>query len=205
VVQAMEKDGGSSFKCADSSAWRKDCLCGTTSDFMTAGAKHGQIPAVPKGFVRVMKLGKINERRLNLLSGRAPSTSATPDGRLKAADDRWAQYIYCGDATTVPDTSDWTPLCVDFAAKMKLKKVGGAQRIYSLRPQPAQITKQASNANHSVEELLQQHPWLKLTLDDFSFTRSLQVLVPVVDPTYTVSELQDMPIPTMKRHFETVR
>ena len=181
MVQAMEKDGGSSFKCADSSAWRKDCLCGTTSDFMTAGAKHGQIPAVPKGFVRVMKLCKINER-----------------GRLKAADDRNVQYIYCGDATTVPDTMYWTPLCVDFAAKMKLKKVGGAQRIDSLRPQP-------SSANHSVEELLQQHPWLKLTLDDFSFTRSLRVLVPVVDPTYTVSELHDMPIPTMKRHFETVR
>jgi hypothetical protein len=173
VVQAMEKDGGSSFKCADSSAWRKDCLCGTTSDFMTAGAKHGQIPAVPKGFVRVVK-------------------------RMRLKQDRNVQYIYCGDATTVPDTSDWTPLCVDFAAKMKLKKVGGAQRIYSLRPQP-------SNANHSVEELLQQHPWLKLTLDDFSFTRSLRVLVPVVDPTYTVSELHDMPIPTMKRHFETVR
>jgi hypothetical protein len=166
----MEKDGGSSFKCQDSSAWRKDCYCGTASDFMTAGQSHGQIPAVPKGFFRFVR-----------------------------GNDRSAQYAYCGDATTVPDTQEWTPLCEEFKAKMKPKAAGGSQRIDRMR---------ASSAGHgkfSVEELMQQHPRLKLTLDDFNFTVSLQVLVAVVAPTYTATELHDMPIPTMKGHFETVR
>jgi hypothetical protein len=99
----------------------------------------------------------------------------------------------------VPDTQEWTPLCEEFKAKMKPKAAGGSQRIDRMR---------ASSAGHgkfSVEELMQQHPRLKLTLDDFNFTVSLQVLVAVVAPTYTATELHDMPIPTMKGHFETVR
>ena len=181
----MEKDGGSSFKCQDSSAWRKDCYCGTASDFMTAGQSHGQIPAVPKGFFRFVTLRKID----------TPSTR----GQLISGNDRSAQYAYCGDATTVPDTQEWTPLCEEFKAKMKPKAAGGSQRIDRMR---------ASSAGHgkfSVEELMQQHPRLKLTLDDFNFTVSLQVLVAVVAPTYTAIELHDMPISTMKGHFETVR
>jgi hypothetical protein len=181
AVQAMEMDGGISFKCADSSAWRKDCTCGTASDFMTAGQSHGKIPAVPKGFVRFVKLIKINKPK-------------NTDREY-----RNVNYLYCGDAdaVTVPDTMDWTPLCVEFTAKVASTGTkGGAQRIYALRPSP-------SCKVLTVEKFLQQHPRLTLTLDDFSFTQSVRALVAVADPTYTVDELTN--IPTMRKLYETVR
>ena len=63
-VQAEKKDGGSSFMCAESSAWRTDFKCSeSASDFMTAGEHFGEvIPAVPKGFVRWLQLSNINEQ-----------------------------------------------------------------------------------------------------------------------------------------------
>jgi hypothetical protein len=127
----MEKDGGCSFKCANSKAWRTDYTCGTVSDFMAGGESHGQIvPAVPKGFVRVVRSLPI--------------------------------YIYCGDATTVPDTSLWTPHCDEFAAKLERRTDGGGVRLYSLRPRP-------SAKGKSVAELKEQYPWLNLNPADFCF------------------------------------
>jgi hypothetical protein len=159
AVQAMEKDGGSRFKCADSSAWRKDCTCGTASDFMTAGEKYGygQIPAVTKGFVRLVFLTKINE----------PSARA----QYRSSKDRIANYIYCGDATTVPDTKHWTPHCAEFTAAMARSGGGNKRSLHSVRAQP-------NGKSNSVEECLELYPLLKgagVTLDDFSFTRSPSV------------------------------
>jgi hypothetical protein len=115
-VQAMLKDGGISFKCVQSKAWRTDYECDESpSDFMTAGEHFGQlIPAVPKGFVRWTQLGKINERSM-----RDPKS------------DRKVYYIYCGDANSVPDTAGWAPFGDEMAAAMKGKR--GSQRIGSLR------------------------------------------------------------------------
>ena len=82
VVQAKKKAGGRSFMCAESSAWRKDSKCSeSASDFMTAGERFGEVvPAVPKGFVRWVQLGKMNE----------------PDERKRSNDVRAVYYIYCG-------------------------------------------------------------------------------------------------------------
>ena len=160
AVQAMEMDGGISFKCADSSAWRKDCTCGTASDFMTAGEKYGygQIPAVTKGFVRLVFLTKINE----------PSARA----QYRSSKDRNAKYIYCSDATTVPDTKYWTPHCAEFTAAMARSGGGNKRSLHSVRAQPN------GKGRNSVEECLELYPLLKgagVTLDDFSFTRSPSV------------------------------
>jgi hypothetical protein len=147
-VQAMLEDGGYSFKCVQSSAWRKDSECYEgPSDFMTAGERYGLIPAVPKGFVRWVQLSNIN----------------APSARKHAAD-RKVHYIYCGDANVVPDTAGWEPFDGKLAAAMKDKQ--GSQRISSLRPR--------TQAGHmSVERWLREYPLLKsagVTLDDFSFT-----------------------------------
>ena len=133
--QAIEKDGGCSFKCADSKEWRTDYTCGTISDFMAAGESHEQIPAVPKGFVRVVR--------------------SLP------------QYIYCGDSTTVPDTSLWTPHCDELVAKLEKRADGGGVRIYAPQPRP-------SAPGASVAELKQRHPWLKLNPADFCFAYTIR-------------------------------
>lgn len=143
--QAMKVDGGRSFKCADSKEWRKDYTCGTISDFMTAGDSHGTIPAVPQGFVRFVKL----HRHKGLRQGKA-------------------HYLYCGEdtptATTVPDTSKWTPCCDEFVAKMEptLRTLGGGVKIRMLHARE-------NEPGGSVEYLKKRHPWLKLDWDDFSF------------------------------------
>jgi hypothetical protein len=145
-VQAMLKDGGISFKCVQSKAWRTDYECDESpSDFMTAGEHFGQlIPAVPKGFVRWTQLGKINK---------SARTSKS---------DRRVYYIYCGDANSVPDTAGWAPFGDEMAAAMEGKR--GSQRIGSLR----------TGAGHpSVEKCLEENPLLVsagVSQSDFSFS-----------------------------------
>ena len=140
----MEKDGGCSFKCADSKEWRTDYTCGTISDFMAAGESHEQIPAVPKGFVRVVRV-------------LPPNSNAQSRSRRFP---RSPIYIYCGDDTTVLDTRRWTPHSDRFAAQLES---------YSLAAlHDAKGT--------SLEELVKQHPWLKLNQCDFSF------IVPQAEP-----------------------
>jgi hypothetical protein len=147
-VQAKQKDGGRSFMCAQSSAWRKDSTCSESpSDFMTSGEQvEGAIPAVPKGFVRLVQLRRINE----------PSTRKG----LKSVD-RDIFYIYCGDRVTVPDTAGWEPFGEQMAAAMANE--WGSQRIYSVRRTTIAF-------RLSVEKLKMQNPVLAgLKLDNFSF------------------------------------
>ena len=154
-VQAEKKDGGSSFMCAESSAWRPDSKCSeSASDFMTAGEHFGEvIPAVPKGFVRWVQLFNINEQeRRNYLGG---------------ATDRKAYYIYCGEGDTVPDTRGWQPFGGQLAAAMADRR--GSQRIQSRLPQPKAWRRSAL----SVAGILEENPVLVsagVTLDDFSFS-----------------------------------
>jgi len=146
-VQAMKKDGGRSFKCADSKEWRTDYTCGTVSDFMAAGESHGPIPAVPKGFVRVVKLSNLDS---------------------SAVTKRVPQYVYCGNGTTAPDTSKWTPHCDEFAAKMeKAGAHGGGEKLRKKEAVP-------SEKKGSVEELASRHPELELDLEDFMFAPDLE-------------------------------
>ena len=116
-MQATKKDGGRSFMCAESSAWRTDSKCSESpSDFMTAGERFGEvIPAVPKGFVRWVQLPRINET----------------DERKRGKNDRKVCYIYCGEGDTVPDTRGWEPFGAQLAAAMADR--WGQQRIRFLR------------------------------------------------------------------------
>jgi hypothetical protein len=145
--QAMKLDGGLSFKCADSSAWRSDSTCGTASDFMTAGDSHGTIPAVPQGFVRFVKLH--SHKGMLQCQGKA-------------------HYLYCGDDTTIPDTSKWTPLCDEFVAKMApaLRSLGGGVKFRMLH---ARNIEPGGSLEYLKRRLQALPAWLKLTLDDFNF------------------------------------
>jgi hypothetical protein len=153
-VQAEKKDGGSSFMCAESSAWRTDSKCSeSASDFMTAGEHFGEvIPAVPKGFVRWLQLSNINEQERHKYLG--------------GATDRNVCYIYCGEGDTVPDTRGWQPFGGQLAAAMADRR--GSQRIWCLHPQvdrPSRL---------SAARILEENPVLVsagVTLDDFSFSR----------------------------------
>ena len=149
----MLEDGGISFKCVQSTAWRKDSECHGPSDFMTAGEHFStaqqQIPAVPKGFVRWVQLNNIN----------------APSERKLKKDDRKVHYIFCGDANVVPDTAGWAPFGEEFKAAMADKR--GSQRISSMRQ-----TQSAPN-RLSVETCLKENPLLKsagVTLEHFNFT-----------------------------------
>ena len=167
-MQAKQKDGGRSFMCAQSSAWRTDSTCSESpSDFMTAG-DHSEgvhvVPAVPKGFVRWVQLYHIDEpeRRIVRLSAQC----AFP-AQCASKADRRVFYIYCGDGVTVPDTAGWEPLGEQMWQAMADKL--GSQRILSLRPAASDLSKL------SVERVLEENPVLVsagVTLDDFSFTIS---------------------------------
>ena len=151
-VQAEKKDGGRSFMCAESSAWRTDSKCSESpSDFMTAGEHFGEaIPAVPKGFVRWVQLFNINERNRR--------------NYFRAVEDRKAYYIYCGQGDTVPDTRGWQPFGGQLAAAMADRR--GSQRIERLLPQATRP---------SVASILEENPVLVsegVTLDDFSFSKA---------------------------------
>jgi hypothetical protein len=182
-VQAMLKDGGISFKCVQSSAWRTDSKCyESPSDFMTAGEHFStaqqQIPAVPKGFVRWVQLNNIN----------------APSERKLKKDDRRVHYIFCGDANVVPDTAGWAPFGEEFKAAMADKR--GSQRISSMR------SPQSAPNRLSVETCLKENPLLKsagVTLEHFNFSRwkgfggaTLSSTVPTASPaprpSYTFSQ-----------------
>jgi hypothetical protein len=181
-VQAWLEDGGISFKCVQSSAWRKDSECHEgPSDFMTAGehfcTAQQQIPAVPKGFVRWVQLFNINE-----LSAR------------KATTDRNVHYIFCGDANVVPDTAGWAPFGEEFKAAMADKQ--GSQRISSMRPP------QSAPKRMSVQRCLKENPLLEsagVTLEHFDFSRwkgfggatlssTVSTASPAPRPSYTFSQ-----------------
>ena len=185
-MQAMLKDGGVSFKCVQSSAWRKDSKSPGPSDFMTAGEHFGQlIPAVPKGFVRWVQLRKINE----------------PDAHKHAYTDRTVCYIYCGDANVVPDTAGWEPFDGKLAAAMKDKQ--GSQRISSLRPR--------TQAGHmSVERWLREYPLLKsagVTLDDFNFSIAKQSSTAQLAPSQaaapTAEQASPVPVQPLSSSLES--
>jgi hypothetical protein len=93
----LAKDGGGSFKCLESAAWRQDSMCGAApSDFMTTGESDAgcTIPPVPMGFVRWQQLRRIHE----------------PEQRKELVSrDRDVYYIYCGGHERAPSTSGWTP------------------------------------------------------------------------------------------------
>jgi hypothetical protein len=112
-VQAMLKDGGLSFECAQSSAWRKDSECHEPSDFMTAGERFGQlVPAVPQGFVRLVQLRKVNDRHVQLKAKRKVLTVNGTISTTSGGDrDRDLFYVYCGEGGVVPDTAGWDPAC----------------------------------------------------------------------------------------------
>jgi hypothetical protein len=140
---------------------------------MTAGEHYGQIPPVPKGFVRWVHLRKINE----------------PDARkLTANNDRDVHYIYCGDANVVPDTAGWAPFDGKLAEAMADKR--GVVKISAMRP-PIQA------GQMSVQRCLQENPLLVsagVTLDDFDFSRwkgfggaTLPSTVPTASPAPTPS------------------
>ena len=149
-----KKDGGRSFMCAESSAWRTDSKCSeSASDFMTAGEHFGEvIPAVPKGFVRWVQLLRINEL----------------DKRKRGKDDRKVYYIYCGEGDIVPDTRGWEPFGAQLAAAMADRC--GSQRIQSLcHPQLL-----------SVKRILEENPVLEsagVTLDNFGFSWANNLLI----------------------------
>jgi hypothetical protein len=186
-VQAMLKDGGVSFKCVQSSAWRKDSKSPGPSDFMTAGEHFGQlIPAVPKGFVRWVQLRKINE----------------PDAHKHAYTDRTVCYIYCGDANVVPDTAGWAPFDGKLAAAMRDKQ--GSQRIVCMRPPPSAPTLM------SVERCLQENPLLKsagVTLDDFNFSIAKQSSTAQLAPSQaaapTAEQASPVPVQPLSSSLES--
>lgn len=154
----MAKDGGCSFKCADSSAWRQDWQCGNSSDFMATGERHGQIPTVPKGFVRFVKLQMINNPVKRKRSWRQRKETSGAD--------RFVTYLYCGDASTVADTTGWTPHCEAFAAARQRARGTSRSLQRGRRGNPCHV--------NSVEGCLERYPLLKeagVTLNDFSFSR----------------------------------
>jgi hypothetical protein len=163
-VQAKEKDGGTSFTCAESKPWRKDFKCfESPSDFMTTGEHHGRISAIPKGFVRVVHLRKIDE-----LDAR----------KLLTTTDRDVYYFYCGDADGAPDTAGWQPFGEQMAAA--LEKDGRRLRI---------LGSPLTNQKNSVFECLKQYPVLGdigVTLEDFCFSKTRSETHP--NETLDVSE-----------------
>ena len=181
VVGDMQakKDGGRSFMCAESSAWRTDSKCSeSASDFMTAGERFGEvIPAVPKGFVRWVQLDRINR----------------PNKRKHLKDERKVYYIYCGEGDTVPDTRGWEPFGAQLAAAMADRR--GSQRILALRTNKPSLL--------SVKSILKENPVLVsagVTLDDFGFKSAKSASTPtVVSPEAVVSAVQqpspELPVP----------
>ena len=166
------KDGGRSFMCAESSAWRTDSKCSeSASDFMTAGEHRGEvIPAVPKGFVRWVQLDRINEL----------------DKRKPGNDGRTVCYIYCGEGDTVPDTRGWEPFGAQLAAAMADRC--GSQRIQSLC-HPKLL---------SVKRILEENPVLVsagVTLDDFSFKYAKSASTPTVASPEAVASAVQQPSP----------
>jgi hypothetical protein len=120
---------------------------------MTVGQQYGSIPPVPKGFVRMVTLRRIDEG-----SARTHGTSGHCDRDVK--------YYYCGDAKTLPDTTGWTPCGKELAAVMA-GEWGHGRRVRSLQPRP-------SGGVVSVVECVQENPVLKtegVTLKDFSFAK----------------------------------
>ena len=157
-----KKDGGRSFMCAESSAWRTDSKCSeSASDFMTAGEHVGEvIPAVPKGFVRWVQLLRINEL----------------DKRKHVKDDRNVYYIYCGEGDTVPDTRGWEPFGAQLAAAMADRR--GAQLIRALRKNKSSVL--------AVDSILKENPVLVsagVTLDDFNFSRAINLFIDGKQPS----------------------
>ena len=119
---------------------------------MAAGEQYGQISPVREGFVRSVKLTKINK----------------PDERGGKGADRTVTYLYCGDAIAVADTMGWTPHCEAFAAAVTRAK-GTHRNLGCLRRPPGR------KRLNSVEECLEQYPLLKeagVTLYDFNFSLS---------------------------------
>jgi hypothetical protein len=173
----MQKDGGISFTCVQSSAWRKDSRCSESpSDFMTAGEHFGQIPPVPKGFVRWVQLSNINKL----------------SARNRARTDRNMHYIYCGDGNVVPDTAGWAPFGAELAAAMAHKL--GSQKISSMRIPPSDPNRM------SVERCLRENPILKsagVTLDDFSFSNGKQSSTAQLAPLQATAPIaeQASPVP----------
>jgi hypothetical protein len=119
---------------------------------MTSGEQvEGAIPAVPKGFVRLVQL-----RRINDLS--AHSTSKMPQ--------RDVYYFYFGKGRTVPDTAGWEPFGEQIAAAMADKRA--SSRIY-VPHHAAHVL----SPKLSVQRILEENPVLVsagVTLEDFSFT-----------------------------------
>jgi hypothetical protein len=155
-VQAKEKDGNTSFTCAESKPWRTDFKCSESpSDFMTVGEQYESIPPVPKGFVRLVTLRRIDEG-----SARTEGTEQNSDRDVK--------YIYCGSASTLPDTTGWEPCGKELAAVLAGERAS-RRRIASLHPRP-------SGKVVSVVECVNNNPVLKaagVTLKDFSFSTRL--------------------------------
>jgi len=185
-VQAKKKDGGRSFTCAKSSAWRTDSKCSeSASDFMTAGEHCGDlVPVVPKGFVRWVQLHRINE----------------PDERNGSRTNRSVYYIYCGEGDTVPDTRGWEPFGGQLAAAMLHRR--GSQRICHLR----HCTTDPSAL--SVESILKENPVLVsagVTMDDFSFSSARRSTRHTTLATEAcVSVLQASPNSTTKVRFASL-
>ena len=172
------KDGGRSFMCAESSAWRTDSKCSESpSDFMTAGERFGEvIPAVPKGFVRWVQLSSINE----------------PDKRKHGKLNRHVYYIYCGEGDTVPDTRGWEPFGGQLAAAMADR--WGQQRIHTLRHSTSNPSKP------SVESILKENPVLVsagVTLDDFSFKSAKSTSTAAVAPSQVAASSVQQPSPEL--------
>ena len=152
-MKNVMEDGGSSFKCADSQPWRKDCSCNGPpgGDFMTTGEQDESIPPVPKGFVRWQQLRSIND-----LAKRK---------KLQNKSDRDVFYIYCGDDKAAPDTKGLAPFSKKFAAAVtagKSRRITGRASLLAGRPKLA-----------SVEGTLDEYrrPLKGVTLEDFSFVR----------------------------------